>query len=216
MNRVVIFGAGGHGREVAEVLRDQAQRNSDISVLGFIVDDPGSHSPIVNDLPILGDWSWFGTVDRAEIAIVCAVGLPKIRKRIVELAIGSGLSFFKAISPHAFVSPNANIGNGIMMAPNSVVSTASVIGDHVIINVGATISHDTRIGRYFTINPGVHVAGNVSVGEGCHLGIGCTVIQGINIGAWVTVGAGAAVISDLPDGVTAVGVPARIIETRRP
>jgi sugar O-acyltransferase (sialic acid O-acetyltransferase NeuD family) len=215
MKRVVIIGAGGHAREVAEVLRDQAQRNSDISLLGFVVDDPGTHSPMVKDLPVLGDWSWFGGADRAEIAIVCAVGQPQIRRRMVERAISLGLSFFNAISPQAYVSPDAKVGEGIMMAANSVASTDSDIGDHVIINVGATISHDTQVGRYCTINPGAHIAGNVLVGEGCYLGLGCNVIQGIKIGAWTTIGAGAAVTRDMPGSVTAVGVPARIIQDER-
>jgi hypothetical protein len=59
MKRIVIFGAGGHGPEVAEVLRNQARQTTGMSVLGFVVDDPGIHSPVVNDLPVLGDWSWF-------------------------------------------------------------------------------------------------------------------------------------------------------------
>jgi sugar O-acyltransferase (sialic acid O-acetyltransferase NeuD family) len=214
MTRVVIFGAGGHGREVAEVVRHQAQQASNISVLGFIVDEPRLHNKTVNDLPVLGDWSWFEGVDRNEVAIVCALGSPTVRKRIVERAAARGLSFFNAISPDSYLSPNARVGQGVMILPKSVVSTDTLIDDHVLINVGATISHDTRVGRFGTINPGVHLAGNVSVGEGCYLGMGCSVIQGRTLGAWTTVGAGAVVIQDLPVGVTAVGVPARIIEMR--
>jgi sugar O-acyltransferase (sialic acid O-acetyltransferase NeuD family) len=214
MKRIVIFGAGGHGREVAEVLRNQARQTTGMSVLGFVVDDPGIHSPVVNDLPVLGDWSWFQGIDRNEIAIVCAVGSPRTRARIIARATSTGLSFCDAISPHAYVSPDAKIGEGVMILPNTVVNTDTSIGDHTIINVGATVSHDTQIGQYCTINPGVHLAGNVSVGEGCLLGIGVSVIQGINIGAWTTIGAGAVVTRDLPEGVTAVGVPAKVSKTR--
>ena len=58
--------------------------------------------------------------------------------------------------------------------------------------------------------PGAHLAGDVHVGKRSWIGIGACVIQQVRIGSDVTVGAGAALIQDLPDGITAVGVPARI------
>ena len=60
-----------------------------------------------------------------------------------------------------------------------------------------------------TVSPGATVSGTVTMGEGAMMGAGSTVIQNRTIGAWVTVGAGAVVVTDLPDGVTAIGVPAR-------
>ncbi len=90
----------------------------------------------------------------------------------------------------------------------------AAIASHALINAASVISHDTKLDAYVTINPGVNLAGNVTVGEGCYLGIGCSVIQGISIGEWSTVGAGAAVIRDLPDRVTAVGVPAQVIRSK--
>ena len=214
MKRIVIIGAGGHGREVAEILRYQS-KGSEVSVLGFIVDEPGQHQEVISDLPLLGDWSWFDGVDRKDIAVICALGLPSVRKRLVERAVSAGLSFADAVSALAYVSPDAKLGKGVMIFPNTVVSTNTLIDDHAIINVGATISHDTRINRYGTINPGVHLAGNVTIREGCYLGIGSSVIHGVSIGPWSVIGAGAAVFQDLPDHVTAVGVPARVIKTRK-
>lgn len=210
MQKVVIIGAGGHGREVAEILRHQAE----LLVLGFVDDEPSLHNKYINELPVLGDWSWFEGAGHGEVTVICAVGSPQLRRRIVERAEARGLSFARAISPLACVSRNAKIGEGVMLFPNIFASTDSLIGDHAIINVGATISHDTRVSRYATINPGVHLAGNVSIGEGCYLGVGANVIHGVSIGAWTTVGAGAVVIRDLPDNVTAVGVPARIIKSK--
>jgi sugar O-acyltransferase (sialic acid O-acetyltransferase NeuD family) len=214
MKRVVIIGAGGHGREVADILRHQSQHGPDLSVLGFVVDEPGLHAEVVNGLPVLGDWAWFETVDKSEIRVVCAVGLPQTRKRLVERARSTGLSFINAVSPLAHLSPYAKTGEGLMLFPHSFASADSFIGDHVIVNVAATISHDTKIGSHGTLNPGVHLAGNVTIGEGCYLGIGSSVIQGVAIGAWTTLGAGCVVIRDLPENVVAVGVPARIIRTK--
>jgi sugar O-acyltransferase (sialic acid O-acetyltransferase NeuD family) len=214
MKRVVIIGAGVHGREVAEILFHQAQQGHDIEPLGFVDDDRSLRHRVIDGLPVLGDWTWFEGIDRNEVAVICASGFSETRRRIAERATAFGLSFANAISPVAYLSPHAGIGQGVVMCQHSIACRGTLIGDHAIINLGAIVSHDTRVGRYGTLNPGVNLAGNISIGEGCYLGIGCSVIQGITIGAWTTVGAGAAVIRDLPEGVTAVGVPAKIIKTR--
>ena len=209
---IVIIGAGGHGREVSEILRYQSQHQGGLTVLGFVDDNPDRYQEAIHDLPVLGDWSWFDRIDRNDVAVICGVGPPRVRKQLVERAISSGLSFARVVSKLAYVSPNATIGEGVMIFPETFVSTNTFIGDHVIINVGSSISHDSRVNRYGTINPGVHVAGGVSIGEGCYLGVGSSVIQSISIGPWSVIGAGAVVTRDLPDNVTAVGVPARVIK----
>lgn len=212
MKRVVIIGAGAHGREILEILRQPA--TDKLEVVGFIDDDPNLHGQRIDDAPVLGDWSWFAGVDQHRVAVICGSGFPGTRKQIVEKALSLGLNFVNAISPLANISPNAKVGQGVVVYANAIACRGSFIGDHVAINVGAIVSHDTRIGAYGALNPGVNLAGNVRVGEGCLLGIGCSVIQGITIGAWSIIGAGSVVIRDLPDNVTAVGVPAKITETR--
>jgi sugar O-acyltransferase (sialic acid O-acetyltransferase NeuD family) len=212
MKRIVIIGAGVHGREVAEILHHRSQQDETMPALGFIDEDHSLRNQLVDKLPVLGDWSWFDGVDRSEIAVICASGFSNTRKQMAEKARRYGLSFARAIFPSSYVSPAARIGEGVVICQSGVACRGATIGDHVIINLGAIVSHDNQLGDYSTLNPGVNLAGNVVVGEGCYLGIGCSVIQGINIGAWTTVGAGAVVISDLPSHVTAVGVPAKIIK----
>lgn len=214
MKRVVIIGAGGHGREVAEILRHQSQQSNGLSLLGFIDEDSSLHHQLIDDLPILGDWTWFDGIGRSEVAVICGLGSPQITRRLAQQAASIDLAFVSAISPLAHVSPFAKLGKGIVMFPHAIANTGSFLGDHCVLNVGATISHDTRVGRYVNINPGAHLAGNVSIGEGCYIGMGAKVIQGKSIGEWTVVGAGAVVTADLPANVTAVGVPAKVIKTR--
>jgi sugar O-acyltransferase (sialic acid O-acetyltransferase NeuD family) len=214
MKRVVIIGAGSHGREVSEILSHRSQQGDKVLTLGFVDDDPDLRNQMIDGLPVLGDWSWFDRVDRSEIAVICASGFSETRRRMVERATRCGLEFANAVSPVAYVSPHAMIGKGVVIYQKGIACRGAMIGDHSVINSGAIVSHDTELGRYSTLNPGVNLAGNVTIGEGCYLGIGCSVIQGIKVGAWTTIGAGAAVIRDLPEGVTAVGVPAKIIKTR--
>jgi UDP-perosamine 4-acetyltransferase len=94
-----------------------------------------------------------------------------------------------------------------------VINAESVIADLVIVNTGATIDHDCVIGLAAHIAPQSGLAGNVTVGSETFIGIGTKVIPGVCIGEHVMIGAGGVVISDLPDGVTAVGVPVRIVST---
>ena len=84
MKRVIVIGAGGHGREVADILRHQAQNESDLEIHGFVDEDPALDHKVINGLPVLGNWSWFEAVDRSEMAVLCAVGSPEIRKQLVE------------------------------------------------------------------------------------------------------------------------------------
>ena len=207
----VIVGAGGHGREIAEIL--QADPRVGFSIKGFIDDDRHLSNQIINGLPVLGDWSWFETADRRGLAVICALGSAEDRRKTATRAAAQNLSFCSAVSPAASVSSHVRLGEGVMILPHAVVGPNCIIGDHVIINVGATVSHDSQIARFSTINPGVHIAGNVSIGEGCYVGVGASVIHGISVGAWSIVGGGAVVTDDLPANVTAVGVPAKVIKT---
>ncbi|NJO83409.1 MAG: acetyltransferase [Blastochloris sp.] len=215
MKRIVIIGAGGHGREVADIVRHQAQQappNETGQLLGFVDENASLHGSRIDGVPVLGGWSWFEEQAGEPVAVICALGTPALCRRIVQRAQAAGLSFANAISPLASVSPSASIGQGVMLFPYTFVSAHTRIDDHCIVNVGSTVGHDTRLGRYSNLCPGVHLAGNVAIGEGTYLGIGSCVIQGRAIGAWSVLGAGAVVIRDIPAHTTVVGVPAHAIK----
>jgi sugar O-acyltransferase (sialic acid O-acetyltransferase NeuD family) len=212
MPKVVIIGAGGHAREVLDILLACRANGCEIEPLGFIDENPDKHGQTLNGFPVLGDFRWFNGVDCGDIEVICAVGTPEICRKLVRQAQAIGLRFTNAISPQACISPHARIGQGVMIFPNVIVNTGAIIGNHVILNVAVTVSHDTVVGDFCNLNPGVHLAGNVTVGEGCYIGMGANVIQGVTIGPWSIVGAGAVVIRDIPPHVTAVGVPARVIK----
>ncbi len=214
MKRVVIIGAGGHGREIAGILRQQIEAGDRFTLLGFIDENPDLHKETRDGLQVLGGWEYFEGVDRNEVSVICGVGLPQILRRQILRAESLNLKFVNAISPLATVSPYAKLGCGVTMFPNTAANTNSFIGDYSILNVSSTVSHDSIVGRYSNINPGAHLAGNVTLGEGCYVGMGANVIQGKRIGDWTIVGAGAVVAQDLPANVTAVGVPAKIIKQK--
>jgi sugar O-acyltransferase (sialic acid O-acetyltransferase NeuD family) len=214
MKKIVIVGAGGHGREVADILRHQQTQSADFGVLGFVDGDETLHGREIDGLTVLGGWSWLESARCEEMAVICAVGLPEVRKRLVSRAESLGLSFANAISPLAHVSPRARIGRGVMIFPFASLSTNTEVGDHAIINGSASLAHDVTIGSYAVISPGSSLAGNVSIGEGCWIGVGVNVNPSVSIGEWSLIGSGATVIHDVPGHVVAVGVPAKPIKNR--
>ena len=216
MKNVVIIGAGGHGREVADILRHQAREGEAVAPLGFVDESAELHGREVDGLPVLGGWSWFEGARPEGLAVVCAVGTPSVCEKLTERAAALGLAFARAISPLACVSSRARLGEGVTLFPHAVVNVGAVLGDYAILNLGATVSHDTDVGPCCNVNPGARLAGNVRVGAGCYVGMGAQVIQGVSVGAGATIGAGAVVIRDLPAGCTAVGVPARVIKEAEP
>jgi acetyltransferase-like isoleucine patch superfamily enzyme len=90
-----------------------------------------------------------------------------------------------------------------------------VIGDDCIVNTSASVDHDCVVGDHVHLCPGVHLAGAVNVGSGTMIGTGAVILPVIQIGKGCVVGAGAVVNRDLPDGVIAFGVPARVQRGRR-
>lgn len=110
------------------------------------------------------------------------------------------------------MSDSIILGKGNIICAMSVLTVDIEIGDFLICNLDCTIGHDTKIGNYVTLNPGVNVSGNVVIRDEVSVGTGAHLIQGMTVGECTTLGAGAVVVSDIPNRVTAVGVPAKIIK----
>jgi len=104
------------------------------------------------------------------------------------------------------------LGAGISIMENVVVNAKTILGDGVILNTSCSVDHDCNNASGVHISPGAHLAGDVSVGVCSWVGIGSAIIQGKVIGDDSIIGAGSAVISNIPNGVTAVGVPSKIIK----
>jgi sugar O-acyltransferase (sialic acid O-acetyltransferase NeuD family) len=214
VKRVVIIGAGGLAREVADVFAACNQVRQDYEIVGFIDESPASHGSELNGLPVLGDLSWFDGVDKSEIWVSTGIGNPASRRKVVSKALKRGLQFCNVIHPTAVVTPFITYGVGVVITAGCILTNQIVIGNHVYLNLDCTVGHDATIDEFCNINPGVHVSGNVHLKVGCDVGTGAVIIQGVSVGEWSVIGAGAVVTTSLPANVTAVGLPARVIKTR--
>ena len=214
MQPLIIYGAGGHAREVAELVVDVNAEQPRWELLGFLSDEPSGRGTALNGLPVLGGREW---LDRApaDLNVIIGIGSSPARRSIAEMLRSRGLRFPAIRHPTALVSRHADLGPGTQVAAGCILTVNARIGAFVILNRSCNVSHDCRLGDFVTIAPGVQLAGNVTVETGSDIGIGATVIQGVCVGEWALVGAGAAVTESLPANCTAVGVPAKVIKERR-
>ncbi len=212
-DRLVIIGAGGHAKVVADIV----MRAGRYDPVGCLDDDPATWSRSVMGLPVLGGLDLLGELRSQGIAwCLVAVGDNRSRLALAARAEAVGYAFPVAVHPRATVAPSACLGPGTVVAAGAVVNPDAVVGRHAIVNSGAVVEHDNILGDGVHISPAAALSGSVIVGDRAHLGVGSRVIPGVRIGADCVVGAGAVVIRDLPDRVVAVGVPARIIKEVSP
>jgi sugar O-acyltransferase (sialic acid O-acetyltransferase NeuD family) len=196
--KVALIGAGGHGKVVCRV----AQR-AGFEVVGFF--DDFAQGAVLG-LPVLGplqagqpDWLYF-----------VSLGDNQKRRRIFEQLLDWRLPLATLIDPSAVLDESVKVGEGTVIMAGVVVNVDTRIGRNCILNTSCSVDHDGIIEDHVHLCPGSHLAGTVRIGQGAMLGTGCCVIPGRQIGAGTVVGAGAAVVRDLPEGVVAKGVPARV------
>jgi len=204
-NNVLIFGAGGHGKVVLDILIE-----SGASVLGFIDDDKDKIGQKIRGFAVLGDFSYFEKKKSVRMAL--GIGNNVIREKIFNKAKDMDISIVSAVHPKAIVSKDVKIGEGVVIMPGAVVNAGSVLSEGVVVNTGATVDHDSYLEKFCQIWPGAHLAGSVRVGAFSYVGTGASVIQNINIGKNAMIGAGAVIISDVPDSVTVAGNPGKVIK----
>ena len=212
MEDLVIVGSGGMGRLARQIAEDINRDVSTWNVLGFLDESAEKHRNEVAHLPVLGGLAWLEK--RPDVRVIVAIGNTRVRHRIVCYLQSSGYSFATLVHPRAWVGDRTVVGPGSIVYPDVLIDPDVWIGRHAILNKACTVGHDAVIGDCVTIAPGVNLAGTIEIGMGCDMGINSATLQNLSIGAWTVVGGGAVVTKNLPCNVTAVGVPAKVIERR--
>jgi sugar O-acyltransferase (sialic acid O-acetyltransferase NeuD family) len=206
MSALLIVGAGGHGKVVADAALETGKWNEIV-----FLDDAWPEKKKN------GQWDIRGKVDQLAdwkgrcASAVVAIGNNHLRMELQSKLLAAGFEVATIVHPSARVSRFARLGAGCVVFANAVVNVDAEVGDAAIINTAATIDHDCRLGKGVHVAPGANLGGGVAVGDFSWIGIGAAIRHYISIGADVTVGAGAVVVSNIEDGVTAFGTPARPI-----
>lgn len=213
--RIVIFGAGGHGREVLQLVRDINRVKLEWLFEGFLVDPAYMNDTLLHNSPILGDINWLK--NNPGVELIVAVGDPAARHRITNtIRQLYDNPFATLIHPRAWVGDHVSIGVGSVICAGCLITTDVLIGEHVHVNIGSTLSHDVVLGDYATLSPNVSLTGNTKIGAGAEIGTGSIVIPRLTVGEWSVIGAGSTVTKPVPANTTAVGSPAKVIKERQP
>jgi sugar O-acyltransferase (sialic acid O-acetyltransferase NeuD family) len=204
MRSMIIWGAGGHAKVVAD-----AARLGGWQIVGFLDDiqPDRAGAPYEGSLILGGRDSLDDAAEDVELGF--GIGDCRARLTCLDWARQRGRSLPVVAHPQAVVAKSAALGAGVFLAAGAIVNPAAVLGDGVLVNTGATVDHDCRLDDGVHLAPGVNLAGNVTVGARTLVGLGTVVLPGISIGADCIVGAGSVVVRDVPDHSTVYGNPAR-------
>ena len=194
MKHLIIIGAGGHGKVVADIARAVGYRK-----ITFLDDSPRPGvSGAVSD--------FIKYVDSADFVV--AIGSSAVRQRLGQQICERGGRLATLVHPAAVISDSVKIGNGTVIMAGAVVNADAVIGDGVIVNTCASVDHDCSISDYVHVAVGAHVCGTTGIGAHTWIGAGATVINNVNICGYCMIGAGAVVVRDIEESGTYVGIPA--------
>jgi sugar O-acyltransferase (sialic acid O-acetyltransferase NeuD family) len=209
MRTIVLWGASGHARVLAEFLGAL-----DFAVVALVDNDPTLTSflpgvPLLRGEAALREWR---STHPGETHALVAVGGSRGAERLaLQRALAdAGYVIPSAVHPRAFVAADATIGPGSQVLALAAVAAAARIGAGCIVNTSASVDHECRLDDGVHVGPGATLAGNVTVGRNAFIGTGCAIIPNVTIGAGAIVGAGSVVVRDVPANTIAYGNPARV------
>ncbi len=204
-NAVIVYGGGGHGKAVIDLLRAAGGYT-----LAGVVDDSRQPGDRVLDTAVIGGEAALAALHAAgctrALNAVGGIGAMSTRIAVFDRLKAAGFELPTLVHPSAVVEPSAQLGPGVQVFPHAYVGSDARIGKGVIINTGAIVSHDCILEDYANLAPGSILAGSVQVGRGTLIGMGVTINLNVHIGSMARIGNGATVKDSVPDnGVVRAG-----------
>ena len=204
----ILLGAGGSAKSVIDILSTQSD-----SIIGILDDDVSLHGTLFYDHEVLGSIDEIFTENNRHRfdEVIVSIGSREnttIRRLLFERLKAHNIVVGQVVSPSAYLSPTAVLGEGCIVMPNAIINSGVILSDNIFVHSGTVIEHDCRVSSHAFLSPGVVLAGYVHIGEGAFIGAGTVVNTDINIGKNATVGSGSVVIRNVPDNVVIYGSPA--------
>lgn len=129
MDNLLILGAGQYGMLVYEI----AQSTGLFEKISFLDDK--------NEIAI-GKTADFEKYKGEYKRAIVAIGNADVRLELLEKLKKAEYDLRPLISPRAWVSPSAKIGEGVVIEPNATVSTKAEIGFGCLVSAGAVVNHN--------------------------------------------------------------------------
>lgn len=206
MTDIIIVGAGGCGREVANWVEDINSIEGTWNILGFLDDDEKALDGTPSKYKIIGKIENHSPSKTAYYAM--GIANPEVKKFVGTMLRENGARFASIIHPSTRIYSEYKHGCGLVTYPNSKIPTGCRIGDFVTIQ-STIIGHDAQIEDYVTISSSCGITGGVVLREGCFIGDHACIAVGLEIGAYAYVGIGSVVIRNVNERTKVFGNPAR-------
>ncbi len=200
MNKLMILGAGGHGRVVAEIAQ-LSGKYTDIAFLDDKAPEASFPYPYMGKCEELTDYL-------TDYDFFIAIGNAAIRRRLQTEVEEAGGRIIMLIHPAAIISKDVTIGKGTVIMAGAIVNTGAKIGDGVILNTASSVDHDCIVEDFCHVSVGAHLCGTVHLGTGTWIAAGATVINNVTICSDCLIGAGSTVTHDLLNAGIYKGTPA--------
>jgi UDP-perosamine 4-acetyltransferase len=201
--RYVLLGAGGHGRVLIDALGAGA-------TLVCLERDERLWGKSFGGALVRGGDELLAEFRPGAVLLVNGLGAnpsTAARRGLFERAKALGHDFTRVVSPLAFLSPSATLGEGAQLLTHAVVHSGAVVGENAVVNTAAVVEHDARIGRHAFVGPGAVVCGEAVIDEGAFIGAGAIVLPGARIGANAVIGAGVVAHGEVPAESRLIGAP---------
>ncbi len=177
VKNVVVIGAGGHGRAVAEIIL----QDPDMNLIGFLDDSVPKFSEVLG-VTVLGSISSLEGLAQKVDGIIVAIGNNKVRSSLIKQAEALGMQLVTVIHPQAMVSPSARIGEGAAVMAGAIIGTEATLGKGAIVNSAAVVDHHCVVGAFG------HLGTNACMAGGSQLGDRSWIQAGVSLGYNVFVG----------------------------
>lgn len=195
--KIIIFGAGGHGKSIIDLIRAEGKYD-----LAGLVDDSLVVGSQMMGVPVLGNRACLPGLVRSGIHLavnaVGGIGDPALRISVFEILEDSGFEFPAVVHPRAFIEPSAHLADGVQVLAMAYIGSEAKVGFGSIVNYGAILSHEVSLGKYVNISPGAMLAGRVEVGDSTQIGMGATINLDILVGRAVRIGNSAVIKKNVP------------------
>jgi sugar O-acyltransferase (sialic acid O-acetyltransferase NeuD family) len=217
--KLILVGGGDFCREIAWTANEAVKLahvntvEEDWELCGVIDDSPDAARRRLAarhfELPVLG--TIHEHQPKNDEIFIPSLGSPCDKLRVCELIASRGGKFINLIHPTAHISPGARLATGIVVFARTIISVGAHVEDYVLLNFGTVVAHDATVGRSSTLSPLSAVSGNVRLGRAVFVGTHASILPNLTVGDFAIVGAGSVAVLPIPEGVTVMGVPARII-----
>lgn len=180
--RLLVVGAGGHGRSLAEA----AELSRQFEVVGFLDDSmPAGEKALGHH--VLGSVADMTNHMRVCDQAIVAIGNNAVREKLTDQLSKAGFTLATVVHPRACVSPSAVVGSGSAVMAGAIVGTEASLGIGTIVNCGAIVDHHATVENFGHLGVNASMAGGTVLGHGAWLQAGAALGYGVVVVAGMVI-----------------------------